>query len=459
MRRYIAVFLLAAVAVFGGLIAYVSLTYFPQTTQTAQQPREVTLVVITRLAPDEGEALRKIFLNSSVAREYGIKDVMFLKEDVSKWPIYAEEGRADVFFIGGYSLYKDLCEKGYLKPITDRELIEIISSLNVETYRLPNGSVCFVAAARTVFSYTINSDFLKKYGLEPPRTWGDLLLPKYSIPLLYGESIASFPKPTKSTTSARTIQMILQKYGWERGWVLLTIIGANSYIVESSERARDDVALGIAGLAPTVLVYGIRAGELSGGKAVFYPAQGEVLPDVSPVAVAKNSKNEREAIAFVKWLLSAEGQKALAELFYYLPYVKPEGTQLEGLYEALSVNMFNYDPEDAALWERAVVYYFEAAIADPDANTILKKVWSLAVDLYTKGRLNEVELLEIAHRLGAPLTISIGGESRVFSKSLAIELNKLVAEDPAFRSEFYDSVKAAAIARYSAILSELQSRT
>ncbi|MEM2055962.1 MAG: hypothetical protein QXY48_06420, partial [Sulfolobales archaeon] len=94
-----------------------------------------------------------------------------------------------------------------------------------------------------------------------------------------------------------------------------------------------------------------------------------------------------------------------------------------------------------------------------DANTILKRVWSLAVDLYTKGRLNEVELLEIAHRLGAPLTISIGGESRVFSKSLAIELNKLVAEDPAFRSEFYDSVKAAAIARYSAILSELQSRT
>ncbi|MEM2763945.1 MAG: hypothetical protein QXH74_06795, partial [Sulfolobales archaeon] len=67
--------------------------------------------------------------------------------------------------------------------------------------------------------------------------------------------------------------------------------------------------------------------------------------------------------------------------------------------------------------------------------------------------------LEIAHKLGSPLTISIKGEPRVFSKSLATELNKLVAEDSAFRSEFYDSVKAAALARYSAILSELQSRT
>ncbi|MEM2207415.1 MAG: ABC transporter substrate-binding protein [Sulfolobales archaeon] len=459
MRRYLVMSLLVAVVVFGGFIAYVSLTGFPSATPAIQQPKEVVLIVVTRLAPDEGEALRRIFLNSSVAREHNIKDVMFLKEDVSKWPIFAEEGKADLFFIGGYSLYKDLCDKGYLRPISDVELNEIILSLSADSYRLPNGSVCFVAVARTVFSYTVNIDFLGKYGLEPPRTWGDLLLPKYSTPILYGESIASFPKPTKSTTSARTVQMILQKYGWENGWVLLTIIGANSYIVESSERARDDVALGISGLAPTVLVYGIRAEELSSGKAMFYPALGEVLPDLSPVAVAKKSQNEREAVAFIKWLLSVEGQRALAELFYYLPYVKPEGTPLERLYEVLSINTFSYDPEDAALWERSAVYYFEAAIADPDTNTLLKKVWSLAIDLYIKGTLSGAELLEIAHKLGSPLTISIKGEPRVFSKSLATELNKLVAEDSAFRSEFYDSVKAAALARYSAILSELQSRT
>lgn len=432
----------------------------PQTgSPTTPQPtREVTLVVITRLAPDEGEALRKRFLNSSIAKEYNIKDVVFLKEDVAKWPIYAEEGRADVFFIGGFSLYKDLCEKGYLRPIADRELLRMISNLNVDAYTLPNGSVCFLAVARTVFSYTVNTDFLGRYNLSPPRTWGDLLLPKYSAPVLYGESMVSFPKPTKSTTSARTIQLLLQKYGWERGWVLLTIVGANSYIVESSERARDDVALGVSGLAPTVLVYGIRAEELSGGKAVFYPAMGEVLPDVSPAAVARNTRNEREAIAFIKWLLSSEGQRTLAELFYYLPYVKPEGTPLEQLYEKLSANVFSYDPEDAASWERAAVYYFEAAIADPDSNTLLKRAWSLAVELYTKGVLSEAELLEVAHRLGSPLTIGIDGEPRPFTKSLAVELNKLVAGDPAFRSKFYDSVKTAALSRYSAILSELQSR-
>lgn len=460
MRRSLGIALFVAVLILSFLVAYTALTGLLGVgpLATPQPPREVTLVVVTRLAPDEGEALRKRFLNSSIAREYNIKDVVFLKEDVAKWPIYAEEGKADLFLIGGYSLYKDLCEKGYLKPIADAELLRVVSSLNVDAFKLPNGSICFIAVARTVFSYTVNLGFLGRYGLEPPQRWGDLLSPKYSTPLLYGESLVSFPKPTKSTTSARTIQMLLQKYGWEDGWVLLTIIGANSYIVESSERARDDVALGISGLAPTVLVYGIRAEELSGGKATFYPAVGEVLPDVSPVAVAKNTRNGREAIAFIKWLLSAEGQRALAELFYYLTYIKPAGTPLERLYEKLKNNTFSYDPEDAAKWERSAVYYFEAAIADPDSNTLLKKAWSTAVELYGRGKLSEVELLEIAYKLGSLLTISIDGELKVFSKVLAIELNSLVAEDPAFRSRFYDSVKAAALSRYSTVLSELRSR-
>jgi len=294
--------------------------------------------------------------------------------------------------------------------------------------------------------------------LRVPQTWSELLDPIYAKPLLFGESLVSFPKPSKSTTAARIVQLILQKYGWSEGWVILTVIGANSYIVESSEKARDDVALGISGLAPTVLVYGIRAEEASGGKAKFVVARGELLPDISPVAIAKNTANERAALAFIKWLLSPEGQRALAELFYYLPYIKPEGTALERFYEEASGNIFNYDPEDAALWERAATLYFEAAIADPDANTLLKKIWSKAVELYQRGVLSREELRGIAERLGSPLSISIEGSTVVFTKEYAIEINRRLAEDPVFRSNFMKAVKEAAIERYKAILEELEAR-
>lgn len=416
----------------------------------------VKLVVVTRLAPEEGAALRSRFLASSIAREYGIIDVTFIKEDVSKWPIYAEEGRADLFLIGGYAVYKDLCDRGYLKPIVDPEILAIVERLGAQVYRDAGGAVCFIAVSRTVFSYTVNTDFLAKYGLRIPERWGDLADPVYAKPLLLGEKLASFPLPSKSTTAARTIQLILQRYGWVEGWVLLTIIGANSYIVESSEKARDDVALGISGLAPTVLVYGIRAEEASGGKAKFVAAKGEVLPDVSPVAIAKNTRNERAALAFIKWLLSPEGQRALAELFYYLPYIKPEGTALERLYEELSGNIYNYNPEEAALWERSAIYYFEAAIADPDANTLLTKIWAKAVSLYERGVINLEKLRDIASRLGAPLTMEIDGVKVKFTKDYAVEINKKVAEDPAFRSKFMKAVKDAALERYKAILGELE---
>lgn len=426
---------------------------------TTVTPGNVRLTVVTRLAPEEGEALRSRFLASSIAREYSIVDVTFLKEDVSKWPLYAEEGRADLFLIGGYAVYKDLCDKGYFKPIADPEVLRLAESIGAQVYRDSLGRVCFIAVSRTIFSYTVNTEFLSKYNLGAPTSWGDLLNPIYAKPLLVGESLVSFPKPSKSTTAARTIQLILQKYGWSEGWALLTVIGANSYIVESSEKARDDVALGVSGLAPTVLVYGIRAEEASGGKARFVAARGEVLPDVSPVAIAKNTGNERAALAFIKWLLSPEGQRALAELFYYLPYVKPEGTILERLYEEVKPNIFNYDPEDAARWERAAIYYFEAAIADPDANTLLKRIWAKVVELHSKRLMGDGEVRELALRLGSPLTISIDGSIVTFTKEYAIEINKRVAEDAVFRSMFMKAVKEAALERYEGILAELESRS
>ena len=57
-----------------------------------QQKREVKLVVITRLAPEEGNALRERFLKSELASRAGIVDVEFRKEDVGKWRSFVESG-------------------------------------------------------------------------------------------------------------------------------------------------------------------------------------------------------------------------------------------------------------------------------------------------------------------------------------------------------------------------------
>ncbi|MEM4879229.1 MAG: hypothetical protein QW822_04690, partial [Desulfurococcaceae archaeon] len=133
MRHYLILIMIVAIIVasIAGILIYQYMSRTPS--------REVKLTVVTRLAPEEGAALRERFLNSSVAREYGIVDIEFIKEDIAKWPIYAEEGRADLFFIGGYAVYKDLCEKGYLRPIEDPDLLKTIEAIGAMAYRDVNG--------------------------------------------------------------------------------------------------------------------------------------------------------------------------------------------------------------------------------------------------------------------------------------------------------------------------------
>ncbi len=65
-----------------------------------QQKREVKLVVITRLAPEEGNALRERFLKSELASRARIVDVEFRKEDVGKWRSFVESRAVDIFFVG-----------------------------------------------------------------------------------------------------------------------------------------------------------------------------------------------------------------------------------------------------------------------------------------------------------------------------------------------------------------------
>jgi len=429
-------------------------TIYPQLLQQPQQKREVKLVVVTRLAPEEGNALRERFLRSDIAARAGISDVEFRKEDVGKWRSFVESGAVDIFLVGGYAVFASLCREGYLEPISSSEVISRASSIGAQLYRDERGNVCFLSVSRTIFSFTVNNDYLARYSLPKPRSWEDLASADFSKSLLKGDPAISFPTPSKSTTAARTIQLILQKYGWERGWVILTIMGANSKIVESSERARDDVASGISGAAPTVLIYGLRAVNASGGKAEFVVAEGGLLPDISPVAIAKNTRNRAAAEAFILWLLSDEGQRALAELFYYLPYQLPRGTQLEEIYRRAEGNIYPYDPEDSSKWELSAIYYFEAAVADPDANTLLKRVWGRAVSLYQEGRLSREGLDELAKRLGSPLEIEYSGTKAVFTKDYAVGINTALTS-PANVDAFKSAVKKAAIARYSSILSTL----
>lgn len=245
---------------------------------TSTQRPAVRLVVASRLSAEEADAVRSAFLASDIARRYNVVDVEIKKLDYSLWKDLSVRGEVDLLLVGEPSIFNSLCEAGALRYLDSRELTDLARRLPREFVGYSkDGSVCWLGIGLGVYGFIVNRDFLNRYNLPEPSSWADLASPTYARPLEEGRYVVSFPLPSKSGTARTTVMGVLQKYGWVRGWQLLTAIGAISSFVTSSERARDDAAAGVVAVAPAYIGYGLQAERASGGRAVFVTPVGETI--------------------------------------------------------------------------------------------------------------------------------------------------------------------------------------
>ena len=104
--------------------------------------------------------------------------------------------------------------------------------------------------------------------------------------------------------------MILQAYGWEKGWALLLQMGGNmGAITERTFGVPEAVISGQYGIGVVIDFFGLSA--IASGQPVdfAYPSLTAVVP--ATVAVVKNGPNPDNARAFIEYLLSDEGQLRL----------------------------------------------------------------------------------------------------------------------------------------------------
>jgi ABC-type Fe3+ transport system substrate-binding protein len=148
-----------------------------------------------------------------------------------------------------------------------------------------------------------NTRYLALHKLPAPREWTDLTDPRY-----YGH--LSISAPSRSGTTHLTVEVILQAYGWERGWALLMQMGGNmGAIAERSFGVPEAVISGQLGIGVVIDFFALSA--IASGQPIdfAYPTLTAVVP--ASVAVIKNRPNAENARAFVQYLLSDEGQLKL----------------------------------------------------------------------------------------------------------------------------------------------------
>lgn len=441
---------------------------FPQKPEKpSEEVKEgITLKIISRHSSTIWLLARESFLNSDIAKQYNVVELEFIGPNPVLWKRTIESvGDLDLAWGGGPTLFDELYSYGLLAPITDKETLAVIDELPDEFGGAPMkrfddaGNLVWVASAISSFGFIVNEPVLESWGLPYPKLWEDLASPEFGK-LLPKPTIA-YARPTTSTSHTRIYEIILQKFGWEKGWAILACMAANGRPYGGSVEALSAVESGEVSVSIAIDFYGYSAEVQFPGTKYVLPFN-ESIVNGDPIALLKTSKHPDAAQAFIRWMLSIEGQKIwLDTRVNRMPvredvFKTPEGKKRLDLYKNYNVTKANigipFNDTLALSYEYAMRYYFDAVFADvhPD----LVAAWKLIVSKYLNGEIDREELEYWMLELGKPLSWEENGKTYTFTMEFAQKINKSLLNSEV-ASKYQKIWREAARARYQSIIQRL----
>ena len=210
---------------------------------------------------------------------------------------------ADIFWVSAPDAFQTLKNDGLLEKYAPPK--EIMSKIpaKIGTFPVHDPDGHYFGFAVSGYGLMWNKGYLQAHKLPAPKEWTDLADPKY-----HGHLVIS--APSRSGTTHLTVEVILQGYGWDKGWALLLNSGGNmGAITERSFGVPEAVISGQYGIGVVIDFFGLSA--IASGQPVdfVYPSLTSVVP--ASVGIVKGAPNMDNAKAFVNYLLSEPGQMVL----------------------------------------------------------------------------------------------------------------------------------------------------
>jgi phosphoglycerate transport regulatory protein PgtC len=260
------------------------------------------VVVLTSFPKELFEAYKQAFEQ----KHPGVR-VIVKQQQTNQGVTYLRETRArpeaDIFWVSAVDAFQTLKADGLLdKLVPPKEtLARMPAGIGGFPLHDPDGQ--YWGFAVSGYGLMWNTRYLALHKLPAPKEWTDLSDPRYHGHL-------SISAPSRSGTTHLTVELILQAYGWEKGWALLMQMGGNmGAIAERSFGVPEAVISGQLGIGVVIDFFGLSA--IASGQPIgfAYPSLTAVVP--ASVAVVRNGPNPDNARAFVEYLLSDEGQVKL----------------------------------------------------------------------------------------------------------------------------------------------------
>ncbi|MEK8129948.1 ABC transporter substrate-binding protein [Paenibacillus filicis] len=248
----------------------------------------------------------------------------------------------DVFWAGGADSLE--AYKQYFEPYKVKEFDKLLPAYVDKTYHWTPFN-----ALPMVIMY--NKELVPD--VDVPKTWNDLLDPKWKGKIAYAD-------PAKSGSSYTQLVTMLIAFGKDdgKGWdYAKKLVGnLNGKILSGSslvQRAVPDkeFALGIT-LEDAALRY-IEGGSKIG---IQYPAEGtSAVPDGA--AIIKGGKNPEQAKQFLDFLVSKDAQELIQKEFKRRS-VRSDVSPVEGLPQTKDIKLVNYDFDWAAQNKNDIIKKF-----------------------------------------------------------------------------------------------------
>ena len=332
----------------------------------------------------------------------------------------------DIFFGGGLEPYLALKTERLLHAYAlPKPLLEKIPA-HLAGVPLYDPDFTWYGATLAGFGIVYNKVVLNLTKLPVITTWDDLASSR-----AFGWVGSSDPR--KSGSVHMVYEIILQAYGWDKGWRIITGLGANvRNFTNAASQIPKDVAIGEVAYGLSIDFYAWAQVKEAGADKI-----GFVMPDnltiITPdgIGILKGAANLEVAKAFIRFVMSEEGQK-----LWLLAEKAPDGPQRFQLNRfSVLPSLYALSPQSTAVklnpfsWQSNFV--FDAKLSS--------ERWSIVNDLLGALVIDQKHLLTRAWK--EALTTSSGEREFQRLAAMPISADEALAmaqtkwKDPAFRNQ------------------------
>lgn len=210
----------------------------------------------------------------------------------------------DMVFGGGGDTYLDMAHSGVLTPyrLPDKQLDRIPA--NIGGYPLFDAQYLWYGATMAGFGIVFNRRVMDLVHLPEPKTWEDLTNPVYF-------SWIGAADPRKSGSAHMPFEIILQAYGWDRGWQIITALGANSRnFANSASQVPKDVTAGEVAYGMAIDFYAWAQVNEVGPEMIGYTLPDNLtIINPDPIAILRGARNLPVAQAFLRYVFTEGAQR------------------------------------------------------------------------------------------------------------------------------------------------------